>query len=107
MKVYFEVPDDAIERTPNVAHGFGYLDPSFIEEKTNAFIESFNNVQYKLVLATFEKMKFEIMWRLRKIEDKIESEGGAIRIEPDGEIILIEFSDALQQEIYTTLGMFR
>ncbi len=65
------------------------------KEYGSAVNQSANNTQFILL----EKIKFQIMWELRKLEDDIVSEGGVIIINQNGQIETKNFTPGLTERI--------
>jgi hypothetical protein len=105
MKIYYDLPTDMIEKAPHVDDRIANLSTEKLASIINGLIDSFNDTQHKLAFLTFEKMKLDIMWHLRSLDERITAESGIIRIESEGNVSVLGFSDELREEILTVLNI--
>lgn len=102
MRIYSE-PSDIIAKNEQMASALLKQLPKELHPSVSKLIEDNIDLQNKYWQATLEKIRYRSMWLLRNLEERIEIEGGMIRISSTGGIDLLEFSDELRQEINNIL----
>ena len=101
MKVYYDLPDIGIEDSfieDNLTSYEG-------EEKNNMrkVFQSISKTQEALKITTFIKIKYQIMWGLRSIENEINEQSGSITITKEWKIETKDFTQELTDKIHALL----
>lgn len=67
-------------------------------------VDAYNTVAGHLAITIFEKAKFQAMWLLRGLEERIETEDGIITIASDMTFSTKGFSEDLAEAILAVLS---
>jgi len=100
MKVYYRIDESFIP--PEIDESYQYLleyIPENLKDEIRKQLELNREIQLQLIESRYEKIKFEIMWKLRSLEDEIKEDKGMIIIDKNYEINITNFSPSLSRLI--------
>lgn len=97
MKIYYQARVLATENFDNL---------DLIPE-VRKIIDQYNDLSEKYNITIYEKAKYNLMWVLRSLEEEINTEGGAIKINEDFSVSFSGFSEALVQNMKSLIGINR
>lgn len=107
MKIYYDIPDDL---DPDILPQDFYDTilnalPETMRPGLRGIIEGYPRLNKNLVIMSYEKKKFEIMWKLRSIEKEINSQEGYMILQKDGRLLLKDYTDDLILKINGLLSL--
>lgn len=103
MKIIYDLPNDAYDTFGSLLGIF----PEPYNELVTPFIKTANALATKCYINNMEMIKYKTMWQLRSLEKIIVSVGGTLKISQTEELILLGFSEEVQQSIRAQLAQHR